>query len=77
MKQPFPKSEQMAFDWPALDPEAIAPLAGECVDTLRSLPKGRTVVLISCSKEKKQSKDTACCRSGSPSRQISQLQGLG
>jgi hypothetical protein len=59
MKRPSPKSEQMAFDWLELDPRAIASFAGECVDRLRSLPKNRTVVLISCSKKKKQTKDAA------------------
>lgn len=52
-------SEQMAFDWLEPDPRALAALAGECVDRLRSLPKGRTVVLISCGRNKKQTKDTA------------------
>jgi hypothetical protein len=59
MMQPSPKSEQMAFDWLELAPQAIASLAGECVDRLRSLPNGRTVVLISCSRKKKQTKDAA------------------
>lgn len=59
MKQLSPKSEQMTFDWIELDPRAIPSLAGECVDRLRSLPKGRTVVLVSCGRNKKQTKDAA------------------
>jgi hypothetical protein len=52
-------SEQIAFDWLEPDSRALAILASESVDRLRSLPKDRTVLLISCGRNKKQTKDAA------------------
>jgi hypothetical protein len=58
MKQLSPAaSQQIVFDWLEPDSRTLAALAGECLDRVRSLPKDRTVVVISCGRNKKQTKD--------------------
>lgn len=52
-------SKQITFDWMEPDARTLAALAGECVESVNSLPKDGTVVLVSCGRNKRKTKAPA------------------